>query len=120
MNIVLISELKALTGGYSEEAPNNAAYPYNVFSVNRISEENGIQTYNLEINVWDDNQYYSRADSYMDDLEKKLHGINHLTEKILIQIWKGQRRHIPDQDKQIKRVREIFEMKVCERREEFI
>ena len=65
----LEKELEKLTGAFYEEAPKDAAYPYKVFSARRISGEDGKQTYVLEINVWDQNSYYSRANSVMDALE---------------------------------------------------
>lgn len=111
----LEKELEKLTGAFCEEAPKDAAYPYKVFSARRISEEDGKQTYVLEINVWDQNSYYSRANSVMDALEHELHRCNYMTDSHLIRIFKGQRQPVTDPDKDIKRVREQFEMHVYER-----
>lgn len=113
----LKEELESLTGAFYEEAPKEATYPYKVFSAKRISESGGRQQYILEINVWDQHNYYSRAESMMDELEQKLHRCNHLTDKFLIRIFKGQRENVPDPDKTIKRVRAQFEMQVYEREE---
>ena len=113
----LKEELESLIGAFYEEAPKEAAYPYKVFSTKRLSESDGRQQYNLEINVWDQHHYYSRAESIMDELEQKLHRCNHLTDKFLIRIFKGQRENVPDPDKTIKRVRAQFEMQVYERKE---
>lgn len=117
MSQKLKEEIKTLTGAFPDEAPKDVTYPYKVFSANRISESDGRQQYNLEINVWDQHQYYSRAESLMDELEAKLHRCNHMTERFLIRIFKGQRENVPDPDKSIKRVREQFEMYVYEREE---
>lgn len=106
--------LEELTGAYYEEAPGDAAYPYTVFSMRRTSEADGRQTYSLEINVWDQHAYYSRAENLMDTLEKKLHRTNRLTNEYLIRIFKGARQNVPDPDKSIKRVREQFELYVYE------
>lgn len=108
----LKKELESLIGAFCEEAPKDASYPYKVFSAKRISDNDGKQQYILEINVWDQHQYYSRAESLMDELEQKLHRCNHLTDSFLIRIFKGQRENVPDPDKTIKRVREQFEMQV--------
>ena len=110
----LKKELEVLTGAYSEEAPEEAVYPYAVFSAQRLEESEGKQTFTLEINVWDQHPYYSRAESVMDMLEKKLHRCNHRTDGALIRTFKGKRVNVPDPDKRMKRVRELFEMHVYE------
>lgn len=117
MSQSLSQVLEELTGAYYEEAPKDTAYPYAVFSMRRISESDGRQSYSLEINAWDQNAYYSRAENMMDALEKKLHQTNRLTEEYLIRTFKGARQNVPDQDKSIKRVREQFELYVYEREE---
>lgn len=115
MIINLSKELEKLTGAYCEEAPQKIAFPYAVFSARRLNETDERQAYILEINVWDQHPYYSRAEGMMDDLERKLHKCNQLTDRYLIRIFRGQRQNVPDQDKDLKRVREQFEMYVYER-----
>lgn len=115
MSQKLNKELERITGAFNEEAPEDAAYPYAVFSARRISESDRKQIYSLEINVWDQNAYYSRAESMMDELEQKLNRCNQMTDLFLIRIFEGQRQNVPDPDKTIKRVREQFEMHVYER-----
>lgn len=107
--------LEKLTGAYYEEAPQNAKYPYGVFSAQWISESDGKQNYILEVNVWDQHEYYSRAESMMNDLEKRLHRCNYMTDKFLIRIFRGRRQNVPDPDRTIKRVREQFELQVFEK-----
>lgn len=104
--------LGELTGAFYEEAPEDAEYPYAVFSTQRLSEDGWLQSYILEINVWDQSAYYSRAESMMDVLEKKLHRCSHMADGFLIRIFKGKRKNVPDPDKTIKRVMEQFEMRV--------
>jgi len=113
----LKKELENLTGAFCEEAPKDAVYPYKVFSARRLSDSDGRMNYTLEVNVWDNHKYYSRAEDVMDELEKQLHRCNHITEQFLIRIYKGQRDNVPDPDKAIKRVREQFEMHVYDRKE---
>ena len=72
----------------------------------------------LEVNVWDQNQYYTRADALMDELEKKLHRNSFITEGYLIRTFRGKRQHIPDPDKTLKRVQEQFEMHVYKKEEQ--
>ncbi len=112
MNSQLKKALSELTGAYYEEAPKEARYPYTVFSVRRISEEDGVETYSLEIDAWDNSPFYSGAEDMMDTLELKLHRCSFSTEGLLIRTYKGNRQNIPDPDKSLKRVREQFEMKV--------
>lgn len=107
--------LEKLTGGYCETAPEDAAYPYAVFSAARLGEEDGKQSYHLEINVWDKNLFYSRAESLMDALEQKLHRCSFRRDGFLIRIFNGRRQNIPDPDRSIRRVRAQFEMLVYER-----
>ena len=66
MSGALKGELEALTGAYYEEAPEDAAYPYMVFSARRLTEDAGQQVYTLEVNAWDQHPYYSRAEGMMD------------------------------------------------------
>lgn len=113
----LKKELENLTGAFCEEAPKDAVYPYSVFSARRLSESDGRMNYVLEINVWDQHNHYSRAESVMDELEQKLHRCNHITNDYLIRIFKGSRENVSDSDKTIKRVREQFEMHVYQREE---
>lgn len=113
----LVKEIEKLTGAFCEEAPEKVAYPYSVFSARRLSDSEGRMSYVLEINVWDQHRYYSRAESVMDELEQKLHRCTHITDDFLIRIFRGQRQNVPDTDKTIKRVREQFEMHVYQREE---
>ena len=117
MNRELKKELEKLTGAFYEEAPPEEKYPYAVFSVRRLSENDGRMDYILEINVWDSHKHYSRAEALMDTLEQKLHRCNHTTDKLFIRIFRGQRQNVTDPDKSIKRVREQFEMQVYLREE---
>ena len=114
MSQELNKALEKMTGAYCEEAPAAAQYPYMVFSARRLSESGGKQVYALEVNAWDQHQYYSRAEELMDGLERELHQCSCMTGRFLIRIFKGQRQNVPDPDKGIKRVREQFEMHVYE------
>lgn len=116
MSQVLVKELENLTGAYNEEAPESASYPYIVFSAKRLSEEGGRQVYTLEMNVWDQHEFYSRAADMMDGMEKKLHRNSIMTDNFLLRFFKGRRQNVPDPDKSIKRVMEQFEMHVYERK----
>jgi hypothetical protein len=109
--------LEELLEGYSDEAPEDATYPYKVFSIRKLVAEDGISSYMLEVNVWDKHRYYSRAESVMDKLEKLLNKQVFNTQDLVIYTYIGQRDNIVDQDKQIKRVRGQFEIRVVSKEE---
>lgn len=111
----LKDELEEYLGAYYVEAPEDAEYPYVVFELNRLSEDYDRQAYLLEVNVWDKHKYYSRAEAKMDELEGILNGCYELSTKDLFYVFNGQRQVVPDDDKQIKRVREQFELYLYER-----
>ena len=101
---------------YEMEAPDNANYPYIVFEPRRISVVDYIENFVLEINVWDKNKTYNRVDGITDKIEKALDHEHNLNKKKLGVFYKGNRQPVLDEDKQIKRVREQFDMIVIERR----
>lgn len=101
---------------YSDEAPDEAEYPYAVIELARTKDDI-VSTYELEVNVWDEYKTYSRADSKMDDIEeildKTVVGNGHYT----IVIHKGDSRdHVTDESKEIKRVRALFILQYAEGR----
>lgn len=111
----LKEELEEYLGAYYEDAPEEAEYPYKVFLLKRISQDDERQRLILEINVWDQHKYYSRAESMMDSIEKKLNGCIRLSDDTLYYCYNGNREPIKDPDKSIKRIREQFELYCYER-----
>ena len=112
---LLKDELADYLGAYYMEAPEDAEYPYAVFELNRLSEDYERQSVILEINVWDSHKYYSRAEATMDDIEAKLHGHFQLSNNDVFYVFNGSRQPVPDDDKDIKRIREQFELYYYER-----
>lgn len=117
MTIKLKRFLEELIDGYSDEAPDNAEYPYKVFSAKKILNDDNISYYALEINVWDKNKTYSRAETIMDELEKKLDRQTFLEKDFFAYTYIGARNNVLDPDKAIKRVMEQVEIRVVEREE---
>ena len=117
MTVKLKRFLENLIDGYSDEAPENADYPYKVFSARKLSDDDGIAHYILEVNVWDKGKTYSRAETLMDELEKKLNKQTFLVKELFAYTYTGSRENVSDPDRAIKRVREQFELRVVEREE---
>lgn len=112
---LLKDELEDYLGAYYLEAPENAQYPYAVFELTRLTEDYERQAIILEINVWDKHKYYSRAEEMMDTIEGLLHGTYELSNSDIFYVFNGARQNVPDDDKQIKRIREQFELYYYER-----
>lgn len=111
----LIKILEDTIGGKHEEEEVQQIYPYKVFSLKRLTHEGCLSTYDLEVNVWDRNKFYSRAEEMMDELEELLDFGEWLTEKMLIRTFKERRENVKDPDKSIKRIKANFALHVYER-----
>ncbi len=92
---------------YAYQAPENASYPYVVFDVTQTTADD-VKVGILEVNVWDLWQTHSRADSLLDDIESKLRDSFYKSQGAQFRCFLGDRQHVPDEDKAIKRVREKF------------
>ena len=105
----LIKESISATGYsvYSNEAPENATYPYVVCEVTQSTADD-IKVGILEVNVWDLYHTFSRVDSILDDVEEKLKEHFYKNTGASFRCFLGDRQHVPDEDKSIKRVREKF------------
>lgn len=111
----LKDELELYLGAYYSEAPKNAAYPYSVFDVDIISKEGERYSAILEINIWDKNEYYSRAEEEADRMERLVDGEVSLSDDVLFYCYTDSRQHVLDDDKQIKRIRMQFSLFFYER-----
>lgn len=93
---------------YEYEADNKDEYPYAVFEISTSSADDFPKSGYLEINVWDRHRTYSTVDTYMDKIEGKLKNQYFSNEKVAFRCFDGDRSHILDEDKAIKRTREKF------------
>lgn len=93
---------------YEYEAESEDNYPYAVFEINTNSAEEFPRVGYLEINVWDRHRTYSTVDTYMDNIESKLKDAYFESSKVAFRCFAGDRNHILDEDKAIKRTREKF------------
>lgn len=97
---------------YYGQAPESAKYPYAVIEVRpyntTVIPHDGI----MEINVWDSYKTHSRADALMDNIEATLGEGNYYSDTYAsFRAFSGQRQYVEDNDKQIKRVREQFQIR---------
>lgn len=101
---------------FYQKADKEEGYPYTVFDFRRIGSDYGVDKFILEVNSWDNHETSSRIEKIMDDLETEVHANNIVTEIGSVTIYKGPREPVPDENKDIKRIREQFEMHVVGRR----
>lgn len=101
---------------FYREADKDAKYPYFVFAYRRIDENNGIERYEVEVNGWDQNRTSSRIEAKLDAMERAVHTLKHMDDDRVLIMYMGRKEPVDDEDKSIKRIREQFEMTVCERR----
>lgn len=93
---------------YADEAPERANYPYIVFELSKSSAEAYPFVGYLEINAWDKYKTYSRVDTVMDIVEQKMRNQFFANNDVSFRCFDGERSHMQDTDKAIKRTREKF------------
>lgn len=115
VELAIVSALHDTITTYPDEAPTSATYPYAVLSGRRLSIDDSISNWIIEINVWDKNKYNSRAEAKADAIEKVLdfHRFAFANGN-LVCLYKSQRDDILDTDETIKRVRIQFSTTVYE------
>ena len=115
VELAIVEALKDTITTYPDEAPEKATYPYAVVSFRRLSIEDSISSWIMELNVWDKNKYNSRAEAKADAVEKVL-DFNRfsLANGTLVCLFKSQRDDILDTDEAIKRVRIQFSTTIYE------
>lgn len=96
------------------EATGTEQYPYAVISSSRLNAEDNISNWSLEVNVWDKNKFYSRAETMADEIEKLLDFKRLMSGSNLVCLFKASRGNIEDSDLAIKRVRIQFDLKIYE------
>ena len=106
--------IETVIQAYYCEADKNAAYPYAVFDFRLLSSDS-FDNYILEIEGWDMYKSYSRIDSLFDRLENVLNGFKELNDERILKIYKSNRAHQKDENRDIKHVRLVCSMQVIER-----
>lgn len=99
---------------YVDEAPQSATYPYAVITTRRLTVNDSISQWAVEVDVWDKGKYYSKAEAMADAIEKELDFKPIKSGSNFLCLFKSQRDIIADSDLQIKRVKTQFDMTVYE------
>lgn len=101
-------------GIYYQRAEKDAAFPYVVFEIRRLGESDGIERCVLELNAWNQDMTASAIEDIMDQIEEGIHRNLQTEENRTYIIYRGPRQPVDDEDKSIRRIREQFEMQLCE------
>lgn len=96
------------------EAIGNEEYPYAVVTTSRLSVNDNISSWSLEVNVWDKNDFYSRVETIADEVERLLDFARLKSGNNLLCIFKDQKSNIDDIDLAIKRVKIQFDLSIYE------
>lgn len=98
---------------YNDEAPKTAQYPYIVLdSSNLSSNYNPRIDVDLEINIWDSYQNYSRVNNIADIIQKTLDTNSFDSENIVGTFYLNIRKNVIDENKQIKRTYMTFQIEL--------
>lgn len=119
IELAIVEALRNTIPTYPDEAPESATYPYAVVSGRRLTIEDNISNWIIEVNVWDKNKYNSRAEAKADAIEKALDYLKiTLTDGSLVRFFKANRDDILDPDETIKRVKVDFTTTIYENESE--
>ena len=119
IELAIVEALKNTISTYPDEAPESATYPYAVISGRRLTIEDNISNWIIEVNVWDKNKYNSRAEAKADAIEKVLDYCKiTLADGSMARFFKANRNDILDTDETIKRVKVDFSTTIYENESE--
>ena len=111
------TKLKTLTANvYFEIANEKALYPHIVFNFRRIDlGDLWRQDYILEVDIWDKQDSSLRVDDLADSVENILQAENLPQDNVLPTFYLIDRQNIPDENKEIKHRRVLFQIQNYER-----
>ena len=107
MNEAILELLGQIATSYEDEAPECEKYPYMVFEIHCISNDEAVTSYSMEVNIWDKRETYKRAAL----LSKKLKALNGTVlryENGICTIYYENDKKIRDSDEEIKRIQSNF------------
>lgn len=108
------TQLGAVAGAtYYNRAPNNAALPYKVFTLQRVDlNDLSRMDYDLQIDIWDVAANPRAVDEIGDAIEQALHEENLPQTTILPTFYRSNRYPVNDDDKDVVHVQLHFEIQL--------
>ena len=97
------------------EAP--IAYPYCIFSLISLLDDYGKRSYQLEINLIDLGKSTEKIEQLADEMQDLLDHYNFSNQRISFFSYTGQRNMVSEANKEIKRVRLLFNLYVYSKEE---
>jgi len=110
--VVLLKEV--LNNVYFETAEDDALYPYLVYDLKELFNEDGKTVYELECNLIDNSKSKTSVDELADLLQKNLHNYYFINQYIQFTIYKLNKYTIKEKNKKITRRRLTFEIQLHE------
>lgn len=102
---------------YFNQTETPVTYPYCIFSLTLLFEDCGRKAYQLEVNLVDLGKQTERVELIADNIQDLLDHYDFSNEKISFTTYIGQRSLIPEQNKELKRVRLLFNLYVYSKEE---
>lgn len=113
---VIQMELKTLCNNvYFDSADKDVVFPYLTYTLEEISHTDGTTLCELEINVVDYGSDTMGCETLCDNIQKVFDHFQHIDKNVMLQIYRGRRQPIQEEDKKIIRRRMTFEVRLHER-----
>lgn len=100
---------------YYENAPDDAVFPYVVYSLGSSYNNRANCIYTLDLDVWDKSTSSKKVDDITKDLIKKLDLTGYIDEEIQYSLYFDRTVDTGSEDKTLKRKTVIFELRYTER-----
>lgn len=102
---------------YFQKASSTAKMPYIVFDLPNAFDNEGQEIFNLDIDIWDNQQDTTELETLASQLWKELNYYRHIDESIQFSIYRENRLPpLDEDDNNIKRRKLIFQLKYFDRR----
>lgn len=98
---------------FNDRSRKDSVYPYVVVDSSNIST----QLYpridvDLELNIWDKNQNYVKANEIADVIQSALNRTSKVADNITATFYLNTRKNMDDEDKELKRVYMLFDVEI--------